>query len=161
RAIAQGWADSSRARAFLQDRAINDPEPHVRADILQILTDRWLSEAQVVNFLKERINNDPEPKTRAAAFAALVGRVVRAQLSSPTPSITLNRHQDEILAYYREGFCHADPAIRESAITTLSSTLWGVPPLQYGRQPTEIAILVRNLATNDPDVRLRVIALEA
>jgi hypothetical protein len=40
--IAQGWGDD-RVLAFLQDQAINDPEPPTRAAALRAIAQRWYS----------------------------------------------------------------------------------------------------------------------
>ena len=72
-ALAQGWGGDAQALAFLQDRAINDPEPPARAAALQAITQRW-GGAQALAFLQDRAINDPEPPARAAALQAITQR---------------------------------------------------------------------------------------
>ena len=65
-AIVKGWG-GDRVLGFLQDRAVNDPEPTARAAALQAIARRWLF-AHVRAFLQDRAVNDPEPTARAAAL---------------------------------------------------------------------------------------------
>ena len=71
-AIAQGWGGNAQAlAAFLQNRAVNNPEPTMRAAALQVIAQGWGGNAQVLTFLQDRAVNDPDPTMRAAALHAI------------------------------------------------------------------------------------------
>ena len=69
-AIAQGWGGDAQVLAFLQDLAVNDPEPTARAMALQAIAQGW-GDDRVLGFLQDRAVNDPEPTARAMALQAI------------------------------------------------------------------------------------------
>jgi hypothetical protein len=157
-AIAEGWRGDAQALAFLRDRAATDPEPSTRVVVLQAIAEGWRGDAQALAFLWDRAATDPEPSTRAAAFevAYTVFRSLRPWEQSDI--------SNEMAAFIRDRFHDPDVANRQSAINVASRLLkerrfstWSEFETSFG--PLMFNLL-RDRATNDPEVRLRVVALE-
>ena len=94
-AVAQGWGGEAQGLAFLQDCAVNDPDPATRTTTLQLIAQHWGGDAQVLSFLQDRASmtqTRPHARPRCSSSRNTGAATLRCCPSSRTaPSMTQTR----------------------------------------------------------------------
>ena len=139
RAIAQGWSGDANVLAFLENRAIDEPEPAVRAGVLRAIGQGWGGDPEVLAYLKNRAINEPEPAVRAGVLRAI------GQGWGGDP---------EVLAYLKNrAINEPEPAVRAGVLRAIGQG--------WGGDPEVLAFLKARALDDSPDVALPVAALRA
>jgi hypothetical protein len=169
-AVAQGWGGEAQSLAFLQDCAINDPDPATRTTTLQLIAQHWGGDAQVLAFLQDRVINDPDPATRTTTLQAIAQRWRDAQVlaflqdravNDPDPATRRAallviaqrwRGDAQVLAFFQDRVINdPDPANRRDALQLIAQR-WG--------GDAQVLAFFQDRAINDPDPANRRDALQ-
>jgi hypothetical protein len=139
--IVQGWGGHAQALAFLQDRAIHDPEPPGRAVALQVIGQGWGGHAQALAFLQDRAIHDPEPPGRAVALQ-VIGQGWGGHAQA--------------LAFLQDRAIHdPEPPGRDAALQAIGQC-WG-----GGAKDAKDLVSLMDRAIHDPEPPARATALQA
>jgi HEAT repeat protein len=162
RVVADAWAGDGRGLEFLCGLAYAGSELKTGETAIQAIADGWPGDAKAREFLQELATSHQGPRTRVAAFRALVYPIFAYTRRSTLPL--------ETDAFYRalktlhEGVDSPSSSIRLAAVDLFSKffdpgSTPGLPSLR-GKY-SDILARVEDRAINDPEISVRVAALES
>ena len=156
-AIASGWAKDAHAFSVLLKWAKNDADAQIRIAALQAIRAGWAQTEQGMNFLKDRAAVDPDPEVRIAGLEK-ISEVIRQNLFIAMPG-DLERQNNALKFLQERAISEPHLGVRETAVQTLALIEWWIPQI-YGMEANFTEFYV-DRAQNDPEVRIRLLALNA
>ncbi|MBJ7902368.1 HEAT repeat domain-containing protein [Streptomyces sp. DSM 110735] len=174
RHLAAHWAEFGSVRAFVNSRAAEDPDPHVRSDVLRQVVMTWPDDPGLPDLLRHQALQDTEPWVRQAAFSLLPVCVDAQEVQNFAVSALIDESRDEGVRQSAAESLATKPSgvgneelcelLTRLAASESSSKVRGAVQealaVRFGDRPTVRKYLL-DLVTTDPDVTVRGMVLNS